>query len=86
MIITMGEKGAVYIDGKTGDKGWCPPIPTKLVDSTGAGDAFLSGTVMGLTRGMALRDAVKVGTLLAHRTIQTTESTAEPDCDLFNKL
>lgn len=85
-VITMGDKGAVYVDGRTGDSGVCPPIPTKLVDSTGAGDAFLSGTVMGLTRGMPLRDAVKVGTLLAHRTIQTTESTAEPDHSLFEKI
>lgn len=86
MVITMGEKGAVYIDGKSGDKGWCPPIPTKLVDSTGAGDAFLSGTVMGLTKGMTLSSAVRLGTLLAHRTIQTTESTAEPDHSVFDKM
>lgn len=86
MVITMGEKGAVYIDGKSGDKGWCPPIPTRLVDSSGAGDAFLSGTVMGLTKGMPLSSAVRVGTLLAHRTIQTTESTAEPDHSVFDKI
>lgn len=81
MVITMGAKGAVYFDGKSG--GWCPAIPTKLVDSTGAGDAFLSGTVVGLSRGMPLPEAVKVGTLLASRTIGTDESTAEPDPDIL---
>ncbi len=86
MVITMGEKGAVYFDGNTGDGGCCPAIPTKLVDSTGAGDAFLSGTVVGLSRGMPLYEAVKIGTLLASRTIQTDESTAEPDGDILAAL
>ncbi len=84
MVITMGEKGAVYFDRGTRERGVCPAIPTKLVDSTGAGDAFLSGTVIGLSRKMALSEAVKVGTLLASRTIQTSESTAEPDADILS--
>jgi len=86
MVITVGAKGAVYIDGKTGEKGHAEAIPTKLVDSTGAGDAFLSGTVVGLSSGMPLSQAVKVGTLLASRTIQTAESTAEPDKEILKNF
>lgn len=86
MVITMGEKGAVYFEGVSRKGGICPAIPTKLVDSTGAGDAFLSGAVIGLSRGMPLGEAVKVGTLLASRTIQTAESTAEPDTDILNNF
>ncbi len=86
MVITMGAKGAVYYDGKNGDCGHAKPIPTKLVDSTGAGDAFLSGTVVGISAGMPLSEAVNVGTLLAHRTIQTAESTAEPDKDILKNF
>jgi len=86
MVITMGAKGAVYIGGRSGEVGHAAPIPTKLVDSTGAGDAFLSGTVVGLSAGMPLSEAVNVGTLLAHRTIQTSESTAEPDKDILKKF
>ncbi len=86
MVITMGSKGAVYYDAKRGEGGHTPAIPTKLVDSTGAGDAFLSGTVVGLSSGMPLSDAVKVGTLLASRTIQTAESTAEPDAKILENF
>ena len=86
MVITMGAKGAVYYDGKTGEAGHAKPIATKLVDSTGAGDAFLSGTVVGLSAGMQLSEAVNVGTLLAHRTIQTYESTAEPDKEILKNF
>lgn len=83
MVVTMGAKGAVYCDTRSGEAGFVPAIPTKLVDSTGAGDAFLSGTVVGLSNGMPLSEAVKVGTLLASRTIQTAESTAEPDTKIL---
>ena len=79
MVITMGEQGAVYYERDTGIGGIAPAIPTKLVDSTGAGDAFLSGVVMGLSRGLPLSRAVDAGTALASATIQTDESCAAPD-------
>ena len=79
MVITMGEQGAVYYERDTGIGGIAPAIPTKLVDSTGAGDAFLSGVVMGLSRGLPLLRAVDAGTALASATIQTDESCAAPD-------
>lgn len=86
MVVTMGSKGAVYYDTKSGEGGYAHALPTKLVDSTGAGDAFLSGTVVGLSKGMPLSKAVKVGTLLASRTIQTAESTAEPDAAILDNF
>ena len=79
MVITMGEHGAVYYECDKQCGGMVPAIPTELVDSTGAGDAFLSGTVMGLSRGLPLSRAVEAGTALASATIQTDESCAAPD-------
>jgi pseudouridine kinase len=79
MVITMGERGSVFYEQDTELGGITPAIPTKLVDSTGAGDAFLSGTVMGLSRGFALSRAVEIGTALASATIQTEESCADPN-------
>ena len=63
-----------------------PAIPTTLVDSTGAGDAFLSGVVMGLSRGLALSRAVEAGTALASATIQTEESCAAPDVHFWDRF
>ncbi len=79
MVITMGEGGAVWYECDNDCGGITPAIPTALVDSTGAGDAFLSGVVMGLSRGLPLSRAVDVGTALASATIQTDESCAAPD-------
>lgn len=73
-IVTMGEKGSVYCDTKTGEAGVCPIVPVRLVDSTGAGDAYLSGVVMGLLRGLPLSAAARAGANLASAAISTDES------------
>lgn len=73
-IVTMGERGCVFVDRKTGEDGWIPAISTCVVDSTGAGDAFLAGTVMGLSEGLDLHHAAELGTGIASLTIQSKES------------
>ena len=74
MVVTMGSRGAVYYDGRTGSSGVCPPYPANVVDTTGAGDAFFSGTVMGLTRRLPLEEAVRYGAKLASLTIESEEN------------
>lgn len=86
MVVTMGKNGAVYYDSRTEEKGHCPCHPCKLVDTTGAGDAFLSGTVMGLTKGYTLEKAVKAGTMLASATIQVEESSCPKNPKFFEQL
>ncbi|MBQ8954724.1 MAG: sugar kinase [Clostridia bacterium] len=83
MIVTMGARGAVYYDSRTREIGACPALPCRLIDSTGAGDAFLSGAVMALTRGLSLPLAVRAGTKLASVVIQRVENAAPPMPDFF---
>ncbi|MDF2648849.1 MAG: psuK [Paenibacillus sp.] len=75
MVVTLGEKGAVYYNPQTKEMGYQPVFPVKLVDSSGAGDAFFSGTVMGLVKGLTLKEAVICGTKVAGWTIESTENT-----------
>ena len=86
MVITMGVKGAVFYDSVKDEGGICPSLPTELVDSTGAGDAFLAGTVMGLTRGYSLKKAVHTGTKLASHTIQVEESSCPKDPQFVDEV
>lgn len=86
MVVTMGKNGAVYYDSRTGEEGHCPCNPCKLVDTTGAGDAFLSGTVMGLTKGYSLEKAVRAGTMLASATIQVEESSCPKNNKFFEQF
>ncbi len=73
MIVTMGDKGAVYAD-KNGDHGYCPARKVNVRDTTGAGDAFFAGTCIGLTYGKSLKDACAIGAHLAASVIITSEN------------
>jgi len=75
MVITLGPRGSVYVDSRTGEEGFQPAFETRVIDSSGAGDAFFSGTVMGLIRKLPLREAVVFGSKVASWTIQVEENT-----------
>ena len=89
MVVTMGSQGSVYyeesadvsgisdISGNSSISdisGICQPVPVQVVDTSGAGDAFFSGTVMGLIRGIPLQKAVTYGARLASATISRPEN------------
>lgn len=73
MIITLGSRGSVYYDKD--ESGLCDPIACTVADTTGAGDAFLSGVVMALSEGKPLSDAAKLGTKLAVSVIESVGNT-----------
>ncbi|MEQ2370073.1 PfkB family carbohydrate kinase [Blautia sp. CLA-JM-H16] len=73
MVVTMGDKGAVYVD-ENGDKGVYPALKVDVIDTTGAGDAFFSGVCIGLTYGKTLREACAIGTRLSSTVICTSEN------------
>ena len=75
IVVTMGARGAVYLDAENGLRGVCPAVPCRVVDTTGAGDAFFSAVVESLARGMRLDYAVTCGARLASMTVSTSEST-----------
>lgn len=73
MIVTMGGQGAVYAD-QDGNSGFCPARKVNVKDTTGAGDAFCAGAVIGLTYGKDLGEACQIGSLLAASVIMTSEN------------
>ena len=73
MIITLGDKGAIYAD-MHGDKGYVPARNVTVLDTTGAGDAFCAGASIGLTYGKTLKEACQIGSFLAASVIMTSEN------------
>ncbi len=73
MVVTLGRNGAVYAECD-GECGFCPPQKVDVIDTTGAGDAFFSGTCIGLTYGKNLKEACGIGTRLAASVICTKEN------------
>ncbi len=86
VVVTLGEHGAVYYEKGKDGAGFCPPCPTKVVDTTGAGDAFFAGTVMGLIRGASLAEATGYGARLASATISREENNCPIDKAFFDRL
>ena len=65
VIVTFGEKGSeIRRKGKDAIK--VPPAKAeKVVDPTGAGDAYRAGFVSGLVRGFSLESAGRMGSIAA---------------------
>jgi len=74
IIITLGENGSIYIVNN--DKIIkVPSYDVKSVDSTGAGDAFIGGFVLGLIEGRNIKECVMWGN--AAGSITTTKLGAQ---------
>lgn len=74
LVITNGAEGAVYYDSEKQCTGIVPAINTEVVDTTGAGDAFFSGTVGSLSKGKTLDIACRFGARLAAEVISSANS------------
>jgi ribokinase len=68
-LITLGERGALLY-GADGDH-MVPAIPvSKVVDTTGAGDAFNAGFAVALAEGRSPAEAVRFGCAVAGLSVQ----------------
>ena len=66
--ITRGEVGSVVVRGD--ERVVIAVVPVdKVVDTTGAGDQYAAGFLLGLARGLSLEDAGKLGSLAASEVI-----------------
>ncbi len=55
-VVTLGAAGAVFADGDSASHVPAPEV--EVVDTTGAGDAFVGALAVKLARGASLREAV----------------------------
>lgn len=69
VVITLGAQGAYWSDS-TGEGHVPAPIITEVVDTTGAGDAFVGALAAQLAEGENLQTAVEVGVLAGSFAVQ----------------
>jgi ribokinase len=63
IIITLGEKGLFYSDGK--EEFYFKAYPVKVVDTTGAGDAFNGGFAFGLFQEKTITECLMLANKVA---------------------
>lgn len=64
ILLTLGEHGVLAVDAKASLL--VPAVPVeRVVDTTGAGDAFSAGVIAGLLEGSSLEQAARVGNVVA---------------------
>ncbi len=79
LVVTRSEDGALATRG--GERADVPAEPIdKLVDTTGAGDLFAAGFLLGTARGRSLEDSLRLGAIAAAEVIQ--HYGARPEADL----
>ncbi len=67
VAVKLGSKGCYVTDGK--QKHMVPPYAAKVVDTTGAGDAFCAGFLYGLIKGRDLYECGRLGNYVASKCI-----------------
>ncbi len=70
VITTLGSKGSLC-ETPTAHFRVPPAKPTKVLDPTGAGDAFRAGLLFGLIQGWPMQKAARFGSVVAVYAIET---------------
>ena len=63
VIITLGEKGLFYSDGK--EETYLKASAVKAIDTTGAGDAFNGGLAFGLSKQKPIKECLELANKVA---------------------
>ncbi len=82
VIITLGEKGLFYSDGK--EEIFLKAIPVKAIDTTGAGDAFNGGLAFGLSKEKPIKECLELANKVAG--LSTTKLGAGDSMPFINDI
>ena len=82
VIITLGEKGLFYSDGK--EEIYMKASEDKAVDTTGAGDAFNGGFSFALLKGKKIKECLEIANKVAG--LSTTKLGAGDSMPFFNEI
>lgn len=86
VVVTLGASGAVAV---ANGRSWRQPspVPRRIVDTTGAGDAFVGALAFSLWSGSSLFDAVRLGTAAgSHAVAIEGTTTSYPDRERLSSL
>ena len=82
VIITLGEKGLLYSDGK--EEIYIKATQDKAIDTTGAGDAFNGGFSFALLKGKKIKECLEIANKIAG--LSTTKLGAGDSMPTFKEI
>ena len=69
LVVTCGAEGALAVEGGRRVSVPIARIGTGVVDTTGAGDLFAAGFLVGQAQGRSLEDSLRIGSIAAAEVI-----------------
>ena len=78
-IVTLSDFGLVY--ATLDETGYIPAQYSKMIDTTGTGDAVTAATIFGMINDLPTIESIRLGAAAASLTLQTSE-TVVPDLSL----
>lgn len=75
VVLSLGAEGALAVSPRERWRAFPPPVAAS--SSIGAGDAMVAALAFGMTRGLALKDALRLATAAGAATVATNGSAAE---------
>jgi sugar/nucleoside kinase (ribokinase family) len=80
LVVTCGSEGALAVEGGRRASVPIARLGTGVVDTTGAGDLFAAGFLVGQAQGRSLEDSLRIGAIAAAEVI--SHFGARPEGDL----
>lgn len=74
VVIKLGKRGSYFRSAS--EEFWCGTCDVPVLDSTGAGDAFVSGFLTGILNGLPHEDCAQLGTACSACVIQAVGANA----------
>lgn len=68
-VVTMGPRGAIALDARTGERAHVAALPVQVVDTGGAGDVFSAGLAGAMLTDWSLADKLRFAGLVSTVTV-----------------
>lgn len=82
VIVTLGEKGCFFFDGKKAET--VPPVPAIQADTIGAGDSHIGSVIACLKKGDSLKKAIQKANLVSSSVVSSSGALLSDNA--FDKL
>ncbi|WP_406244116.1 PfkB family carbohydrate kinase [Tissierella carlieri] len=75
LFVSLGARGVYYTDGTI--KGSILPIPTEIINTTGAGDSYIAAVAWAYLKGFDLEKSAKAGLAASYICVRSNQTVSK---------